>query len=40
MRTNLAEVYFSQDTLDIKFLYDRDVFKTCNNVGADRHERV
>ena len=35
MRTNLAEVYFSPDILDVKFLYDRDVFKTCNNIGAN-----
>lgn len=35
MRTNLAEVYFSRDILDVKFLYDGDVFKTCNNIGAN-----
>lgn len=35
MRTNSAEVYFSRDILDVKFLYDGDVFKTCNNIGAN-----
>lgn len=35
MRTNLTEVYFSRDILDVKFLYDGDVFKTCNNIGAN-----